>query len=459
MARGLIAAITGQGGRIVPGIARAASVDGDSQPPTGVDVVVIGGGFIGCATALTLAERGVSVALCEKGVIAGEASGRSAGWVDSQFLDPAKMELIGRSKELWEVMNARLGYETGYRRSGVVSLLADQDAMDFASAWLSSVQGRRGVDARIVTMREIAGLVPGAVREFAGGLYQPSDASVEPVLAAPAIARGARAKGATILQNCAVRGVETSGGRISGAVTEKGTIKCQSIVLAGGYWSPLFAGSLGIELTQFQANASLLSIRPADDAAPGISAWGPGYIWRRQIDGSYTIGAINGAVPITPRMVRHAVKLLPALKAMWSEIDPVLCLPTFWNALRTPKRWRLDEISPFERNRILMPEIRDSFLDCAKAAIEDDFPVFAGAADIERWAGVLVTTLDNMPVISAVPGWPGLYLGAGFYYGLTMGPAAGEALADLVMGDRPQIALEDYRYTRFTDGSKLVFRK
>lgn len=458
MAKSLIGALSGHGGRIVQGTSRARPVVGDTDVPARVDVVVIGGGYVGVCAALTLAERGISVALCDKGVIAGEASGRSVGWIDSQFLDAAKMELIGRSKELWEDMNARVGAETGYRRTGVVSLLADEAGVAFAESWLERVRGMRGVDARIISGPEADALIPGRASPCFKGLYQPSDAAAEPVLAAPAIADAARAKGAIILQHCAVRGVETSGGAISGVVTEKGPIACQSVVLAGGYWSPLFARSIGIELPQFQAHASMLRVRPVSDDAPETSAWGNGYVWRRHLDNAYTIGAINGVTPVTPDTIRHAFRLLPAMKAMWNEIDPVLNLATLWEDFRRPSRWRMDEISPFERNRILEPEIRHGYLAQARKRLETDFPAFAGATTEETWAGVLVTTMDNMPVLSPVASLPGLFLGTGFYYGLTMGPAAGEALADLVMGNAPQFDLHDYRYGRFSDGSKLVFR-
>jgi glycine/D-amino acid oxidase-like deaminating enzyme len=458
MAKSLFAALSGHGGRVVLGVSRARAVVGDTDLPDKVDVVVIGGGYVGVCAAFTLASRGLRVALCEKGVIAGEASGRSLGWIDSQFLDPAKMDLIARSKELWEGMNAAVGAETGYRKSGVVSLLADKGAQAFAEGWLDKVRGRRGVDARIVSAQEAAALMPGCTGSFVGGLYQPSDACAEPVLAAPAIAEGARRHGAILLQHCAVRGVETSGGAISGVVTERGRIGCQAVVLAGGYWSSLFARSLGIALPQFQANASMMAIRPPGEGLPETCAWGNGYVWRRQIDGAYTIGAINGVSPVTPDSLRHLFRLLPAIKAMWNEVDPVFNWRTFLDDLRRPTRWRLDEVTPFERNRILMPEVRQGYLDAARRRLEHDFPAFAGAQALESWGGVLVTTLDNMPVLSGVPALPGLFLGTGFYYGLTMGPAAGEALADLVMGRTPQFDLHDYRFQRFSDGSRLVFR-
>lgn len=445
------------GGAIVtPGRSRARPVKSDEALPGEVDVVIIGGGYVGCCTALTLAERGVRVALCEKGVIAGEASGRSVGWVDSQFLDPVKMEMIARSKELWAGMNARIGADTGHRPLGLTSLLANDEAIAAAQGWLESVKGAPGVDARLVGSAEAARLQPGASGRWAGALYQPSDASVEPTMAAPAIAEAAQRAGAIVMQNCAVRGVERSAGRISGVITEKGPIKCQSVVLAGGYWSPLFARSLGIDLPQFGANASMS--RVAGVKGPAVSAWGPGFCWRPQIDGSYTIAAITGATPITPALLGNLHRLGPAMKHMWGEVEPVFNWRTFWDEWRQPRQWALDKASPFESNRIYMPEVRDGLLDKVLRDLAGSYPVFEGAQTVERWGGTLITTPDNMPVLDAAPGIPGLFLGTSFYYGLTMGPAAGEALADLVTGASPKIDLKLYRQGRFADGSPIAFR-
>lgn len=445
------------GGKIImPGRSRARKVASSTVMPTETDVVVIGGGFVGTAAALTLAERNVSVTLCEKGVVAGEASGRSHGQIDSQYLDPVKMELIARSKELWRGLNERTGLDTGFRTGGLTCLLADEEAIAGAESWLESVRGLPGVDARLLSAREIAAMQPGAARHYPGAMFQPSDASAEPTLAVPAIAEAAVRHGATLLQNCAVRAIETSGGRVSAVVTERGRIKTSSVVLAGGVWSPFMAKSLGLDLPQFQAHSSMRRIRPAK--GPAISAWAPEFTWRPMIDGSYSICATNGVVPITPATIKNVRRLIPALRAMWSEVDPVFNYDTFMSQWNIPDQWDLEKPSPFEQNRVLMPEIRKGVLDNVQHKIETAFPAFKGARHVEDWAGVLVTTLDNMPVLSPVDTLPGLYLGTGFYYGLTMGPAAGEALADLVMGNRPKFGLDNYRYERFSDGSELIFR-
>ncbi|MED5608962.1 FAD-binding oxidoreductase [Pseudomonas sp. JH-2] len=445
------------GGALEHGVSRAAPVPDAGMLPRECDVVVIGGGFIGCFTALALAERGLRVTLCEKGVIAGEASGRSIGWIDSQYLSPRKMELIDCSKRLWERMDERIGASTGYRRCGLLSLFKSPDDADAARQWLASVQGLPGVDAYLVDAREAASLLPAGADTRHGGLYQPSDACAEPTLAAPAVALAAGRLGANVLQHCAVRGIECQAGRVSAVHTERGRIAAQAVVLAGGAWSPLLARRLGLPLPQLMAFGSAQRIRPAV-AGPDTSAWLAQGIYRANGDGSYTVGAVNGAAPLTPTTLRHLWQMLPAIRQMWSQVDPVFSLDTFLHDLKHLRGWPLDGPSPFERCRILQPETRHGVLRETLGQLQAHYPLFADARVEETWAGALVSTPDNMPVISGVERMPGLFLGTGFYYGLTMGPAAGQALADLVSGRTPEFDVHPYRHERFVDGSALQFQ-
>src|SRR5215469_1373576 len=97
-------------------------VESDVALPAQADVVVVGGGIIGVSTAYFLAERGISVVLCEKGHIAGEQSSRNWGWVRKMGRDPRELPLIIESLRLWEGMNERVGTETGFRTTGIVYL-------------------------------------------------------------------------------------------------------------------------------------------------------------------------------------------------------------------------------------------------------------------------------------------------------------------------------------------------
>src|SRR5258705_10115038 len=112
-------------------------------------------------------------------------------------------------------------------------------------AWLEHAREYQ-LDTRLIDGAEVARLLPGIAKPWAGALYTASDGKAEPQLAAPAIAQGARRRGATILTGCAVRGIETAAGRVAGVVTEKGRIACQSIVLAGCARSRLVFGDPGI---------------------------------------------------------------------------------------------------------------------------------------------------------------------------------------------------------------------
>ena len=444
------------GGALAAGVARATPVKGASDLPPRADVVIIGGGNVGCSAALFLAERGVSVALCEKGVIAGEASGRSAGLITSLGLDPIKLELILRSKQLWSGMNERVMADTGYRKPGQLTLFRSANEQQDTEAGIAAVDAPQREVAKFLTVEELKKYVGQSPGHWSGGLFSPEEATAEPTLACSAIAAAAIRKGATIVQQCAVRGLETSAGRVSSVVTEKGAIATSAVILAGGVWSPVFARSLGLELPQFSAFSSMLNLAPL--AGPAFTMYGDEVCVRQMPDGGYYAFTTNGAAPITPTTLRYLPQLLPALVHLWDELDPVLSLSTFMREWSTPDKWPLDKPSPFEQIRILQPEIRNGRLDGVMVQIRETFPAFAHARERERWAGALTTTPDNMPVISAVKAHPGLYFGTGIYYGLTMGPAIGEALADLVQGHNPQFDLKPYRYERFIDGSKLEFK-
>src|SRR5207237_5868046 len=129
--------------------------------------------------------------------------------------------------------------------------------------------------------------LPGLAKPWAAALSTPSDGKAEPQQAAPAIAEAARRLGAAVLTRCAVRGIETAAGRIAGVVTEKGRIACQSVVLAGGAWSRLFCGNLGIDLPQLKVLGSVMRTEPLQ-GGPEISATGGLFGYRQRMGGGYT---------------------------------------------------------------------------------------------------------------------------------------------------------------------------
>lgn len=435
------------GASIVEGKSRASVVRSDASLPQQAEVVIIGGGIAGVCTAFNLAERGISVAVCDKGVIAGEASGRAAGYIESAFISPAAFEITSRAQSHWLGMDVRVGSETSFQQTGILYMFKDREELQYAANWVDSAKGIFNVDPQIIEPQSVARLIYTPHTGIIGGLYLPSDGILDPRLATSVIAEAARARGATIHQQCAVRGIETSAGRVSAAVTERGVIKTSNVILAGGAWSTLFCRNLGIELPQLQAFASSLSLEPLD-AGPAISGlFGPDF-WRREADGGYLFSTYDAIAPITTDTFRYGRRFMVALREMGPYIKPTLG-SEFWRSLHLPSSWVLDSQSPFEEIRIMAPVARTHMLRERLRILSKTFPAFNDARVREAWGGALTTTPDNLPVLGKVKSIPGFTLGTGIFQGITQGPAIGELLADLVMGEKPRIEYSVFRYERF----------
>lgn len=433
---------------------KVVPVQGDAQLPSRVDVVVIGGGIIGSSTALELAERGVSVALCEKGGIGEEQSSRNWGWVRISQRDPREVPLMAEAIRIWQGLDQRTGRDTGYRQCGIV--FGSKDDADRANneRWPELLGGYQ-MKSRMVDGPELSGLYPGMKHDFKSALYTAADGRAEPQKAAPAIAEAARDKGAHLLTNCAVRGIETAGGRISGVITERGPIACSSVVLAGGAWSSLFSRNAGIDLPQLKVMNTVIRTKPIE-GGPEQTFYGRNFAFRKRQDGGYTIASpYDNIVDIVPDSFRYMLKFLPALKSEWKSLR-FRVSGRFLEEARMAQRWRMDEESPFERCRVLDPKPSEKWTDYALSELRRSYPVFADAEIAQRWAGYIDVTPDAVPVISPVEAVSGFFIATGFSgHGFGIGPGAGRLAADLVTGRAPCVDPTAFRLSRFFDGSKI----
>jgi glycine/D-amino acid oxidase-like deaminating enzyme len=366
--------------------------------------------------------------------------------------DPREIPLMIESQRMWRDLDKRVEGETGYRQAGIAYLCQSRKDVERYEAWLDHARPYQ-LDTRVIGADEVEKIVPGSSMRWAGALYTPSDGQAEPQRAAPAIAAAARRRGASILAPCAVRGVETSAGRVSAAITEKGRIDCGAVVLAGGAWSRLFCGNLGIDLPQLKLLGSVMRTQPIA-GGPEVSAGGANFGFRKRLDGGYTVARRNASVAeIVPDTFRLFFEFLPALRVQWSEIR-LRIGRRFLDEWQMPRRWALDGASPFETVRVLDPAPVDATLDDGRATLARFFPAFRDMVVAERWAGLIDATPDAVPVISPVEALPGFFIATGFSgHGFGIGPAAGRLAADLVAGDPPIVDPAPFRYARFADGS------
>ncbi|MBT9384296.1 FAD-binding oxidoreductase [Pseudooceanicola sp. CBS1P-1] len=427
---------------------------GDTDLPKKVDVVVIGGGIIGTSTALELVERGFKVALCEKGGIGHEQSSRNWGWVRITRRDPREVPLMAEALRLWPGMAERCGRDLGYRRSGIAFACATEKDFAQHEKWLENLQDYQ-IESRMVTGQELEDLFPGNKMKISGALYTAADGRAEPQWAAPAIAEAVRDRGGHVMTECAVRGIETQAGQVCGVVTERGEIACEQVVLAGGAWSSLFARNTGLRLPQLKVKNSVIRTKPLE-GGPEVALWNEGFSIRKRSDGGYTIAdGFRNVVDIVPDSFRFMRDFMPALGAEWKSLL-LRAGGRFFDEARIPNRWKLDEASPFEYCRVLDPKPAFNLQDQALDNLRKAFPVFEKAEIAQRWAGAIDVTPDAVPVISGIDSVPGFFIATGFSgHGFGIGPAAGRLAADLVSARAPVVDPAPFRFSRFSDGSKI----
>ncbi|MBS0560411.1 MAG: FAD-binding oxidoreductase, partial [Proteobacteria bacterium] len=262
----------------------------------------------------------------------------------------------------------------------------------------------------------------------------------------------AQRNGAVILQNCAVRGLDMAGGRVAGVFTEKGRIACESVVLAGGAWSRLFSGNLGIDLPQLKVMLSVMRTEKLD-GGPEISATGNGFGYRKRLDGGYNISNRGANMfDITPDAFRLRKHFMP----LWSKQSggtKIRVSNRFMEEWRIPRQWRMDEETPFERVRTLDPKPVAQTLNEAQANIQAAFPVFKQMKIAQTWAGYIDVTPDAVPVISHVDEVPGFFIATGFSgHGFGIGPGAGRLMAEMVTGGPTIVDPTPFRLSRFAEG-------
>lgn len=243
---------------------------------------------------------------------------------------------------------------------------------------------------------------------------------------------------------------------MTAAITERGAIKCSTVVLAGGAWSRLFAGNLGIDLPQLKILGSVARVGPVDGVSD-MPVGGGDFAFRKRLDGGFTVAMRNANVaPIVPDSFRLFPDFAPTLVRQWHELK-LRIGGRFVEEWRMPRRWQLDEISPFERVRVLDPAPVERFNRHGLANLARAFPAFAGAKVLQSWAGLIDVTPDAVPVIGPITSIPGLYLASGFSgHGFGIGPGAGQLMADLVTGAHPVVDPAPFAIERFKRASRSM---
>jgi sarcosine oxidase subunit beta len=382
----------------------------DAEPKPRYDVIVIGGGGHGLATAYYLAKNhGITnVAVIEKGWIGGGNTGRNTTIVRSNYLFPESARLYDFSVHLFENLSKELNFNIMFSQRGVITLAHTRHDLDNVSRWANAMRFN-GIDADMLDVGQVQKLAPrlnfGPDARFPilGGFIQRRAGPARHDAVAWSYARGASALGVDIIQNCAVTGFIKNDGKVVGVTTHhKGVareIRAEKVAMAVAGHSSHVAAMAGLSL-------------PVT---------------------SYTLQAMVSE-PIKP--VLDTVVLSPAVGTYWSQSDKG----------EVVIGGALDHFPSYGQ--------RGSFgiTQQVLAATVEMFPSFGRLRLMRQWGGIVDVVQDSSPIIGATP-VPGLYINCGWGTGgFKSIPVGGWTLAHLLATEKTHELAEPFQLDRFRTG-------
>ena len=387
------------------------------------DVVVVGAGIVGCATAYYLARRGVRVVIVERAGVAGEQSRKNWGFVRQQGRDALEVPLAMEANRIWRGLERELGSDIEWVPGGNLALAADEARMARFEEWLP-VAREFGLETHLLRARDLSAVVPGLGGTWVGGMHTPGDGHADPEKATDAFARAARSHGATIHFDCGVQALTTSAGGVTGVVTERGEIRASSVVCAAGAWSSRLLRTLGLALPQRWVRGTVARTT----AAPPVTScavWGPGVAFRQRRDGSFNIAA-GGALD-------HDVTLDSLRQVRFF-------LPNYW---KNKALFRFHVGRPLLRS--LAAVLPGSTARRRPLVWDRGVDPVPNPVKVRR----SLSELQHM-----LPALRGFLLATGFSgHGFAMGPIAGRLVSELIVDGKTSLDISGFRFSRFAEGA------
>jgi sarcosine oxidase subunit beta len=373
--------------------------------PEGAEVVVVGGGVVGCSVAFHLAEAGVDVLLVERDTYGAGSSSKAAGGVRACFSDAVNVALGKRSLALLRDIGTRPGGEIDLHTCGYLFLLTTAEQIEeFGHA--VEVHRSLGVRSSLVDTAEAARRSPLAhTDDVLGACWSPDDGTVTPEAVVQAYAAGARRAGARLVAGAEVVGADVTGGEVRSVTVRAAgadhVVATGTVVVAAGAWSQSVGDLLGFELPVRPLKREIVVTGPVPGFAPDVPQ-------------AFTIDAAT-----TFYFHREG----PGILTGWSDPDT----PYGFDLSRDP-----------------------AYLEGIVAQAEHRAPRLLDAEVIGGWAGLYEVSPDHDGIVGELGSVSRVLYATGFSgHGFLQGPALGETLRDLVLRRDPQIDVSALSLDRF----------
>lgn len=375
------------------------------------DVAIVGGGLIGAWTAFFLARRGQRVTLLEKGVVGAQSSGVNFGNLRLQGRFPGQYPLSLRSQELWEDFDALIGEDCEFEQTGHLYLAYDEEEHAKLEGY-AKVSESYGLAIERVGPADLKQRWPWLGDRAVAATFSARDATANPRLATPAVARAAARLGVDIRENTRVTAVDRAGSGFTLTLADGGTLSCGALVNSAGAWALEIAERFGETAPIFPAGPPQFVTEPFPYLiGPSVQAIDGSVIFRQIPRGNVILAGYprTAADPKANRAPVPPAKTLAAMKAL------------------------------------------------ARVA-----PVLAHCHVIRVWSGIEAYLPDMIPVIGPSGTTSGLFHAFGFCgHGFQIGPGVGLSLSEMIVDGGTPTPLAPFSIERFREAATVSekFRK
>jgi glycine/D-amino acid oxidase-like deaminating enzyme len=359
------------------------------------DVIIIGGGIAGCATAWYLAADGVEVLLLEQGDLNASASGANAGSLHAQiqhepFVEQGEawaksfapaLPFFAESIALWKTAGEEIGADLEVVQNGGILVAKTDDEMRLIEA-KSRIEIAAGLDMQLLGRSDLQAMAPYISDEMIGGVYCPIEGKADPLKTAPAFAAAAKARGATIRRRSRVQSIRRCDSGYEVAASD-GIFTAPRVVNAAGVETGRIASMLGAALT-IQAFPIQLCVTE----------------------------------PVAP-LINHLVYSASDMLTLKQSSVGTILIGGGWPAV-------IDDQG--------RPQVSPESLSRNLAVALDAVPALATINIVRTWAAIVNGTDDWRPMLGELPGLPGFYINYVPWMGFTGGPGGARAVASMVQG-------------------------
>ena len=379
--------------------------------PTQAQVVIIGGGIIGCSVAYHLTKLGWrDVVLLEQGQLSGGTTWHAAGLV-GQLRSHANMtSLIKYSTQLYTELEAETGLATGWKNCGSLSVARTADRMTVLKRTAASARAQ-GVAIEVISPQEAQDLWPVmAINDLVGAVWLPGDGKANPTDLTQSLAKGARSRGARVFERVRVTGVCRANGTVTGVETDRGAISAEIVVNCAGQWARKVGKMCGVSVPLHSAEHMYVVTGRIEGVHPDLPVMRDpdGYIYFKEEVGGLVMGGFE------------------------PEAKP----------------WGMTGI-PDDFEFALLPDDWDQFEILMQNALQR-VPQLATSEVKKFYNGPESFTPDNNFILGEAPELKNFYVGAGFNsMGIASAGGAGRALAEWIVNRAPTMDLWPVDIRRF----------